>query len=346
MEQPYSILGPCSAETQEQLMKTADQIAQSGMKIDLFRAGIWKPRTRPGNFEGVGTVGLNWLQEVKQKYQWPVAVEVASAPQVEAAIESGVDVLWIGARTATNPFSVQEVAEAIKGTQHDVWIKNPVNPDLDLWIGALERIAQSTNGKVGLIHRGFSVFRANQYRNHPTWQIPIEMKRRYPKMPMLMDPSHIAGNRTLIPELLQLGIDLDYDGWMVEVHFDPSHAWSDAAQQFKPKDLQNILQQLHWRRPGESLSNRESELVQFRQDLDLLDEEMLNLLQRRMNIAQDIGNLKNEYGMTILQTERVQETLKKWIELGGKKGLSKVFIQNFFEAVHMESIEHQGRKLN
>lgn len=346
MEQPYSILGPCSAETEEQLFATAEQIKDAGLKIDVFRAGIWKPRTRPGNFEGVGAIGLKWLQNLKQEFHWPVAVEVASASQVEAALNAEIDVLWIGARTATNPFSVQEVAEALKGTQKTVWIKNPVNPDLDLWIGALERIAQVIEGKVGLIHRGFSVFRANQYRNHPTWQIPIEMKRRYPQLPILIDPSHIAGKRALIPKLLQLGIDLDYNGWMLEVHRNPDQAWSDAAQQLTPDSLAEVMKHLVWRIPDESMSNGESELEHFRQILDLIDEEMLNLLQRRMNIAHEIGNLKNQHKMTILQTERVQETLDKWITLGNQKGLSKEFIQKFYEAVHIESIEHQGRKLN
>ena len=244
---PFSIIGPCSAETEEQVLETAALIQQSNLPIDVFRAGIWKPRTRPGNFEGVGKKGLKWLQQVKAAYGWKLATEVASAQQVEDALNAGIDVLWIGARTATNPFSVQEVAAALKGTSESVWIKNPVNPDLDLWIGALERIAQETDGEVGLIHRGFSIFRASEYRNHPTWQIPIEMRRRYPDMPMLLDPSHMAGKIALVPKLMQLGVDLDYDGWMVEVHCQPEKAWSDAAQQFKPKDLSEIIENIAWK---------------------------------------------------------------------------------------------------
>lgn len=342
----FSIIGPCSAETREQVLETASLIHQSKLPIDVFRAGIWKPRTRPGNFEGVGKKGLKWLQEVKATYGWPIAIEVASAQQVEDALNSEIDVLWIGARTATNPFSVQEVAAALKGTTGPVWIKNPVNPDLDLWIGALERIVQETKGEVGLIHRGFSIFRASEYRNHPTWQIPIEMRRRYPEIPMLLDPSHMAGKRALIPKLMQLGVDLDYDGWMTEVHCQPDQAWSDAAQQFKPIDLYEIIENIAWKQKDKINQGEESLLEQYRQHIDLIDEEFFNILNRRMSISEEIGQLKQQNQLTILQTERVQETIKKWLSLGESKGLSKEFIQKLYEAVHLESIEHQGKKLH
>lgn len=343
--QTYQIVGPCSAETREQVLNTAAQIHQFMPNIDVFRAGIWKPRTRPGNFEGVGSVGLPWLQEVKKEYGWPVAVEVASTKQVEAALNAGVDVLWIGARTSVNPFSVQEIASALKGVENPIWIKNPVNPDLDLWIGAMERIGQEIKGELGLVHRGFSVYKSSQYRNHPTWQISIEMRRRYPEIPMLLDPSHIAGKRSLIPKLMQLGVDLDYKGWMIEVHQNPDEAWSDKAQQFKPEELAKIIENISWKQRSKNIDTYQSLLEQARQSIDLIDEELLNLMARRMSVAEDIGNLKQEYKMTILQPERISETMEKWVELGLERSLSEEFVRKMYEVIHMESIEHQARTL-
>lgn len=344
-EKFISILGPCSAENVEQVMQTADGIAKNNLKVTYFRAGIWKPRTRPGSFEGVGEKAFPWLQEVKEKYNWQTIVEVASKEQVEKALKAEMDALWIGARTSANPFSMQEIADVLKGVDIPVWIKNPINPDLELWIGAMERIAVASKGPIGLIHRGFSAFRPQTFRNPPTWEIPIEMKQRYPDLPMLLDPSHIAGERSLIPQLLQIGVDLGYKGWMVEVHPNPQNAWSDAKQQLKPEDFATVLENIEWKFKDTEVLEEDEALKKLRASLLDMDKQLLDLLAQRMQISQDIGKFKKNHQITILQTERAKETLKKWLSWASENGFSENFIKKLYEVIHLESIGKQGRKL-
>lgn len=344
-KRPLIISGPCSAETEEQVVNTALKLKATGM-VDVLRAGIWKPRTRPGNFEGVGARGLPWLQQARKLTGLPVAVEVATAKQVEDALNFEVDILWIGARTTVNPFSVQEVANALKGTDVPVFIKNPVNADIELWIGALERVAKAGVEQIGLIHRGFSTYGNTEFRNAPMWHLAIEMKRRYNDIPFLVDPSHICGNRHLLQEVMQNAMDLDYDGVIVESHIDPDHAWSDAAQQVTPEQLERLLGSITWRKEAVVSEELHAGLEQFRQQINQIDDEVLHLLSNRMKIAEQIGQYKKDHNITILQTARWNEVLERVGKKGGKLGLSKEFITQYFDAIHMESIKHQDIIMN
>src|SRR6478672_1781241 len=292
-KRPLIISGPCSAETEQQVLETAKRLAATG-KVDMLRAGIWKPRTRPGSFEGIGTKGLPWLQRAKEATGLPVAVEVATGKQVEDALHFDVDVLWIGARTTVNPFSVQEVADAMRGIKNPVLIKNPINPDLELWTGALERVAKAGVKEIGFIHRGFSSYGNTEYRNAPMWHLAIEMKRRYPEMLMINDPSHICGRRDILLDVAQQAIDLDFDGLMIESHIDPDKAWSDAKQQITPERLAEMLDQIVWRKEDVASPEFHAALEKLRQQINHLDDELMQILSTRMRIAEKIGQYKKE----------------------------------------------------
>ncbi|MCB0716011.1 MAG: chorismate mutase [Chitinophagaceae bacterium] len=341
-KRPLIISGPCSAETEEQVLATAKRLAATG-KIDMLRAGIWKPRTKPGMFEGIGAKGLPWLQKAKEMTGLPVTVEVATAKQVEDALNFDVDVLWIGARTTVNPFSVQEVANALRGVSIPVLIKNPINPDLELWTGAVERIARVGVQQIGLIHRGFSTFGNTEYRNAPMWHMAIEMKRRNPDMMIINDPSHICGRCDILLDTAQKAIDLDFDGLMIETHIDPNNAWSDAKQQITPEQLQELLEAIVWRKEDVSSATFNAALEKLREQINHLDDELMQLLGQRMKIADKIGAYKKNNNVTILQTNRWNEILERSFAKGEKIGLSKEFIIRYFDAVHMESINHQKK---
>lgn len=344
-KRPMIISGPCSAETEAQVLATVHGLAATG-KVDVVRAGIWKPRTRPGSFEGVGAVGLSWLQKARQETGLPMAVEVATGKQVEEALKSGIDILWIGARTTVNPFSVQEVADALRGVAVPVLIKNPINPDIELWTGALERVSKAGVSHVGLVHRGFSSYGNTEYRNPPMWHLAIEMKRRYPHLLMLNDPSHICGRRDILLDVAQKAIDLDYDGLMIETHINPAEAWSDAAQQITPDQLAAMLDQITWRKEAITSEALHRALETLRQHINQLDDEIMEVLSRRMKIAEEIGAYKKGHDITILQTKRWNEILERANGKAEKLGLSKEFIKRYFDAVHMESINHQTKIFN
>jgi chorismate mutase len=344
-KRPLIISGPCSAETEEQVMQTTMQLAATG-KVDILRAGIWKPRTRPGSFEGVGTKGLPWLQQAKKATGLPVAVEVATGKQVEDALHFGVDVLWIGARTTVNPFSVQDVADALKGVDVPVLIKNPINPDLELWIGAVERVAKSGIQQIGLIHRGFSSYGNTEYRNAPMWHLAIEMKRRNPDMLMINDPSHICGRRDILLDVAQKAIDLDFDGLIIESHVDPDNAWSDAKQQVTPERLGEMINSIIWRSEDINSEELHANMEKMRSQINHLDDELMQLLGQRMKVADKIGQYKKENNITILQTNRWNAILDRAFVKGEQLGLSKEFITKYFDAVHMESINHQNKIMN
>ena len=334
-KRPLVIAGPCSAETEEQVLETAAQLAKQGIKI--FRAGVWKPRTKPGGFEGVGKAALPWLKRVKQEYGMYTAVEVATATHVYEAIKAGIDMLWIGARTSANPFSVQEIADALEGTDIPVLIKNPVNPDVDLWIGAIERIYNAGIRRIGAIHRGFSSFDKKLYRNLPQWHLPIELHRQLPTLPILCDPSHIGGKRELIAPLSQQAMDLNFDGLIVETHCNPDKAWSDAAQQITPQVLELVLDSIVIRDMKQSTEN----LTQLRKQIDILDDELLELLAKRMRVSQEIGLYKKEHNMPILQAKRYEEILEKRIKEAVKMDMSDEFMKTVLIAIHEESIRQQ-----
>lgn len=341
-QRPLIISGPCSAETEQQVLETAHALKSIG-RVDVMRAGIWKPRTRPGNFEGVGAVGLDWLQQAKKETGLPIAVEVATAKQVEKALAHQVDVLWIGARTTANPFSMQEIADSLRGAKVPVLIKNPINPDIELWIGGLERIQKAGIEEVGLIHRGFSTYGNSEFRNIPTWQLAIEMKRRFNELPFLIDPSHICGKRSLIQNVVQNAIDLDYDGMIIESHIRPDEAWSDAQQQITPGELLKLLNNIVWRKDGLSSEEINESLDRMRRIIDNLDDEILTLLGKRMEIAEQIGGLKKTHNLTVLQTTRWNQTLMRLYEHAKRLGLSPEFVDQYFNAIHMESIKHQTK---
>lgn len=344
-KRPLIISGPCSAETEEQVMQTATQLAATG-KVDILRAGIWKPRTRPGSFEGVGTKGLPWLQQARKATGLPVAVEVATAKQVEDALHFGVDVLWIGARTTVNPFSVQDVADALKGVDVPVLIKNPINPDLELWIGAVERVAKSGIKNIGLIHRGFSSYGNTEYRNAPMWHLAIEMKRRNPDMLMINDPSHICGRRDILLDVAQKAIDLDFDGLIIESHVDPDMAWSDAKQQVTPEKLGEMISSIKWRTEDVNSEEVHANMDKMRAQINHLDDELMQLLSQRMKVAKQIGQYKKDNNITILQTNRWNEILERAIANGSKLGLTEEFITKYLDTVHMESINQQNQVMN
>ncbi len=339
------IAGPCSVETEEQLMETARQLAATGL-AHIFRAGVWKPRTQPGSFEGVGEKGLQWLVQVKKEYQLPVATEVANAKHVEAVLNAGIGIVWIGARTVTNPFAVQEIADALHGTNTEVLLKNPMVPDLALWIGAIERMQKAGLRSIGAIHRGFSGYQKTTYRNQPLWQIPIELKRRLPEIPLLCDPSHIAGKREYLQEILQRAADLDYNGWMIESHCCPARALSDAEQQVTPQELVVLLNNIVKRAVTSSDSIFSDTLKRLRTQIDFLDEQLLDLLTQRMRVVDAIGEQKKASGITILQTQRRNEMLKNVLEKGKQSGFSSEFIEELFELIHRESIDRQVKIMN
>ena len=344
-KRPYIISGPCSAETEEQLLKTAKQLVKYN-SIDCLRAGIWKPRTRPNSFEGVGETGLKWLKEVGNAVNLPVTTEVANTRHVELALKNNIDILWIGARTVANPFSVQEIANALKGIDIPVMIKNPVNPDLQLWVGAIERIFQAGINNIKAIHRGFSSFEKSVYRNTPKWEIPIELMRIFPEIPIICDPSHIGGNREMIQVISQKALDLEMDGLMIESHVNPDEAWSDSKQQINPKKLQEILSKLVVREPKVNNTTLKNKLTTLRNKIDGLDEEIINLLSTRMNTVEEIGNHKKNNDITILQANRWKKIINDRKKIAREAGVSEEFIQRILKIIHEESINIQTNILN
>ena len=341
---PLIIAGPCSAETEEQVLKIAHELKDS--KVSIFRSGIWKPRTRPGGFEGVGEIGLKWLQKAKAETGLLMAVEVANANHVKLALEHDIDVLWIGARTTVNPFAVQEIADALQNTDKIVLVKNPINPDLSLWIGGVERLHNAGIKKLGIIHRGFSTYEKTKYRNNPEWQIAIDIQHKYPDLPIIIDPSHITGKRDMIFQVTQEAFDLNYDGMIIETHIDPDNAWSDAAQQVTPAQLKEIISNLIIRKETDDADDYQQKLLKLRLQIDEFDSKLLDVIGKRMQVAESIGALKKEKNVAVLQNKRWNEVLEKMISDGSQKGLSEEFIVQFFKAIHQESITHQEKIFN
>ena len=344
LNHPLVIAGPCSAETEDQVLKIAHELKNSD--VSIFRAGIWKPRTRPGGFEGVGEIGLKWLQKAKAETGLLMATEVATAAHVKLALEHDIDVLWIGARTTVNPFAVQEIADALQGTDKIVLLKNPVNPDLSLWIGGLERLYNANIKKLGVIHRGFSTYEKTKYRNNPEWQIAIDLQNRFPDLPLICDPSHITGRRDMIQEVSQQALDLNYDGLIIETHIDPDNAWSDAAQQVTPATLKQMFINLRVRKVTDDESEYNQKMAKLRMQIDEFDGKLLEILGNRMKVADKIGLLKKEKNVAILQNQRWNEILGKMILEGEEKGLSNEFVMQLFKAIHQESISHQEKVIN
>ena len=344
LSHPLVIGGPCSAETEEQVLKIAHELKDTD--VTVLRAGIWKPRTRPGMFEGVGAIGLKWLQKAKQETGLLTATEVANAVHVKLAIEHDVDILWIGARSTVSPFIMQEIADALEGTDKIVLVKNPVNPDLALWLGGVERLYTANIKKLGLIHRGFSSYEKSKYRNNPEWQIAVEAQNRFPDLPMICDPSHIAGRRDLIFDICQMALDLNYDGLMVETHWDPDNAWSDAAQQVTPKVLVQIMKDLKIRKETNQEEAYNISLNTLRAQIDIADQTILDTLGKRMKVAEEIGSLKKSKNVAVLQNKRWNEILGKMILEGQDRNLSEEFILKIFKAIHQESINHQEEIVN
>ena len=341
LKHPLVIAGPCSAESESQVLKIAHQLKNTDATI--FRAGIWKPRTRPGNFEGVGKIGLKWLKKVKDETGLLTATEVANPTHVELAIKNEVDIIWIGARSTVSPFIVQEIAEALKGTKKVVLVKNPVNPDLSLWLGAVERLYTSNIKNIGVIHRGFSNYEKTRYRNNPEWQIPIDLQNQFPDLPLLIDPSHIAGRRDIIFDLCQRALDLNFDGLMIETHHQPEDAWSDAQQQITPGKLKQITTNLKIRDEEGNAIEYQNKLANLRTQIDMVDHKLTETLGKRMKIADKIGVLKKDNNVAILQNKRWNEILEKMILEGKENGLSKEFILKIYKAIHQESINHQNK---
>ena len=339
-KRPVVIAGPCSAETEEQVMETAMDLAKNGVRI--FRAGIWKPRTKPGGFEGVGSVGLTWLQEVKKETGMLVATEVANKQHVEEALNAGVDVLWIGARTSANPFAMQEIADSLVGADVPVLVKNPVNPDLELWIGAMQRIYNAGIRQIGAIHRGFSAYGKHLYRNMPQWHIPIELRRRMPELTLICDPSHIGGKRELVAPLSQQAMDMGFDGLIVESHCDPDCAWSDKSQQVTPEVLNFILNMLVVR---DTTQTTES-LTLLRQQIDQIDNDLLEALSKRMRISREIGQYKKEHSMPVVQTGRYDDILNSRAAAAKELGMNGDFMKTVYQAIHEESVRQQIEVLN
>jgi len=340
---PFIIAGPCAAESIDQINELATLI--SSLNIKVFRAGIWKPRTRPNQFEGLGTAALSWLAEVQKTYGLEAIIEVANAKHVEEALEAGIARLWVGARTTVNPFSVQEIADALKGVDMPVLVKNPVNPDLSLWIGALERLNQAGITQLAACHRGFSGFSKIRFRNHPNWEIPLEFRRLHPEIPLFCDPSHIAGKRSLIPEVAQKALDLGYEGLMVEVHPLPEKALSDSAQQLSPNELIHLLEHLVFRNPSVDNLQVQEKLQQLRDEIDEIDRAFLELLAERMKVSRRIGSLKEENLISYYQYQRWNEILENrsfWAEMSG---VDPEFIRKLFELIHLESINQQSEGL-
>jgi chorismate mutase len=344
LDHPLVVAGPCSAETEDQVLAIAHELKDSD--VNYYRAGIWKPRTRPGNFEGVGALGLKWLQKVKAETGLKTATEVANATHVKLALEHDIDLLWIGARSTVSPFIVQEIADALNGTDKVVLVKNPVNPDLALWLGGIERLYSANIEKLGVIHRGFSTYEKTRYRNNPEWQIAIELQNRFPDLPLICDPSHITGKRDMIFDVSQTALDLNFDGLMIETHVDPDNAWSDAAQQVTPDSLIKIMEDLKIRKTTDSEADYRAALTTLRTQIDVVDHQLIEMLGKRMKVADAIGALKKEKNVAILQSRRWNEILGKMILEGEENNLSEEFILRVFKAIHQESINHQKKIIN
>jgi chorismate mutase len=339
--QPLIIAGPCSAESEEQMLETARGL-QSVPEVTIFRAGIWKPRTRPGAFEGIGKVGLKWLKRVKEETGMLTACEVATAEHVNDALKQGVDILWVGARTTVNPFSVQEIADALEGVDVPVLVKNPVNPDLQLWLGALERLNRAGITDLAAIHRGFSSFDSRPYRNHPKWNMAYEFKKLLPEVPLICDPSHIAGKRSLLQQISQEALNLQVDGLMIETHCNPDVALSDAAQQVTPEGLRQLLASLIVERVSSSATANEEELSELRNLIDYLDNELINVLARRSAVAKEIGILKKENKINLLQTGRWEQVMEQRMQLALREGLTEDFVKAIFQEIHQHSLHVQA----
>jgi len=344
LDHPLVVAGPCSAETEDQVLKIAHELKDSD--VNYFRAGIWKPRTRPGNFEGVGALGLKWLQKVKAETGMKTATEVANAAHVKLALEHDIDLLWIGARSTVSPFIVQEIADALQGTDKIVLVKNPVNPDLALWLGGIERLYSADIKNLGVIHRGFSTYEKTRYRNNPEWQIAIELQNRFPDLPLICDPSHITGKRDMIFEVSQTALDLNFNGLMIETHVDPDNAWSDAAQQVTPDTLIQMMEDLKIRKETDTEADYRNSLNTLRTQIDVIDHQLIDILGKRMKIADAIGALKKDKNVAVLQSKRWNEILGKMILEGEQNKLSEEFILRVFKAIHQESINHQEKVMN
>ncbi|EAR13349.1 putative chorismate mutase [Polaribacter irgensii 23-P] len=344
LEHPLVIAGPCSAETEEQVLRIAHELKDSD--VNYFRAGIWKPRTRPGMFEGVGEIGLRWLKKVKAETGMKTCTEVANAAHVKLAIENDVDLLWIGARSTVSPFIMQEIADALAGTDKIVLVKNPVNPDLALWLGGIERLYTAGIKNLGAIHRGFSTYEKTKYRNTPEWQLAIEFQNKFPDLPLINDPSHITGKRDMILEVSQTALDLNFDGLMIETHFDPDNAWSDAAQQVTPAALKQIMEDLKVRKETNTDEAYKKALDNLRAQINVADNQLIELLGKRMKVANQIGVLKKDKNVAVLQSKRWNEILGNMILEGESRGLSEEFVLKMFKAIHQESINHQEKIVN
>ena len=344
LKHPLVIAGPCSAETEDQVLKIAHDLKDTD--VSVYRAGIWKPRTRPGMFEGVGAIGLKWLDKVKKETGLLTATEVANASHVKLALEYDIDVLWIGARSTVSPFIVQEIADALEGTDKIVLVKNPVNPDLALWLGGIERLYSANIKKLGVIHRGFSTYEKSKYRNNPEWQLPIELQNKFPDLPLICDPSHIAGRRDILQDISQTALDLNFDGLMIETHIDPDNAWSDAAQQITPSVLVKMMEDLKIRTLTSEEADYKNQLNTLRTQIDVIDHGLLETLGKRMKVAVSIGELKKKKNVAVLQTKRWNEILGNMILEGEKKGLSEEFVLRMFKAIHQESINNQEKVIN
>jgi len=344
LNHPLVIAGPCSAETEDQVLKIAHDLKDTD--VSVYRAGIWKPRTRPGMFEGVGAIGLKWLDKVKKETGLLTATEVANASHVKLALEYDIDILWIGARSTVSPFIVQEIADALKGTDKIVLVKNPVNPDLALWLGGIERLYSANIKKLGVIHRGFSTYEKSKYRNNPEWQLQIELQNRFPDIPLICDPSHIAGRRDILQDISQTALDLNFDGLMIETHIDPDNAWSDAAQQITPSVLVKMMNDLKIRTLTSEEADYKNQLNTLRTQIDVIDHGLLETLGKRMKVAVSIGELKKKKNVAVLQTKRWNEILGNMILEGEKKGLSEEFVLRMFKAIHQESINNQEKVIN
>lgn len=344
LNHPLVIAGPCSAETEEQMVKIANQL--KGTDVSVLRAGIWKPRSRPGNFEGVGELGLKWLQTAKEETGLLTTIEVANAAHVELALKYDVDILWVGARTTVSPFIVQEIAEAVKGSDKIILVKNPVNPDLALWLGAVERFYEVGINKLGVVHRGFSTYEKTRYRNNPEWQIPIDLHNNFPDLPLILDPSHIAGRRDIIFDLCQTALDLNYDGLMIETHNDPDNAWSDAEQQITPAFLKNVISNLKVRKSEGDQVEFRNQLKTLRSQIDLIDDQIMDIMGKRMKIVDNIGAMKKKNNVAILQVKRWNQILQRMIQLGDEYTLSEEFVLKIYKAIHQESINHQKKVMD
>jgi chorismate mutase len=337
---PLFIAGPCSAESEVQMLETAARIKNTQVKLPIFRAGIWKPRTKPNGFEGVGVIGLDWLKKVKEEYGFLTATEVANAHHVEAALKADVDILWIGARSTANPFTIQEIAESLENTNKIVLVKNPTNPDLALWVGALERLVAKNIKNIGVIHRGFSNYQKTKYRNNPNWQLALDFKQQLPNIPILVDPSHICGNRTNLADVTQTALNIGYDGVMIETHCNPDKAWSDAQQQITPEELAELIRNLKLR--NNNSSGFQNEMERQRTLISDLDFQLIDLLAQRMKISEQIGILKQENNLLVFQPERWKFIQLYALEKAKETGMSADFIEKIFKAIHEESVEIQN----